>query len=84
MTVTYFTARSNLVPYAFVWEKEKPMDLSETVVVFTPEILDLCDERQDPKKTRGEPEGAKDYREIKRKIRTELKKAKETWIQGTQ
>ena len=30
---------------------------------------------------RGEPEGAKNYKEIKRKIRTELKMAKETWIQ---
>ena len=48
----------------------------------TPEILDLCDQRQDLKKKRGEPEGAKDYREIKRKIRTEMKMAKETWIQG--
>ena len=47
-----------------------------------PEILDLCDQRRDLKKKRGEPEGAKDYREIKRKIRTELKIAKETWIQG--
>ena len=26
LTLTYFTARSNLVPYAFVWEKGKPMD----------------------------------------------------------
>ena len=34
------------------------------------------------KKKRGEPEGAKDYRDIKRKIRTEMKMAKETWIQG--
>ena len=25
MTLTYFTARSNLVPYAFVWEKGKTM-----------------------------------------------------------
>ena len=33
LTLTYFTARSNLVPYAFVWEKGKTMDLSETVVV---------------------------------------------------
>ena len=33
------------------------------------------------KKRRG-PEWAKDYREIKRKIRTEMKIAKETWIQG--
>ena len=48
----------------------------------TPEILDLCDQRRDLKKKRGEPEGAKDYREIKRKIRTEMKTAKETWIQG--
>ena len=48
----------------------------------TPEIFDLCDQRRDLKKMRGEPEGAKDYREIKRKIRTEMKMAKETWIQG--
>ena len=48
----------------------------------TPEILDLCDHRRDLKKKRGEPEGAKDYREIKRKIRTEMKMAKETWIHG--
>ena len=27
LTLTYFTARSNLVPYAFVWEKGKIMDL---------------------------------------------------------
>ena len=26
-------ARSNLVPYAFVWEKAKTMDISETIVV---------------------------------------------------
>ena len=49
---------------------------------FTHEILDLCDHRRDLKKKRGEPEGAKDYREIKGKIRTEMKMAKETWIQG--
>ena len=34
------------------------------------------------KKKRSEPEGVKDYRDIKRKIRTEMKMAKETWIQG--
>ena len=34
VTVTYFTARSNLIPYAFVWEKVKTMDSSETVVVY--------------------------------------------------
>ena len=26
--------RSNLVPYAFVWEKVKTMDYSETIVVY--------------------------------------------------
>ena len=33
LTMTYFSARSNLVPYAFVWEKGKTMDFSETIVV---------------------------------------------------
>ena len=47
----------------------------------TPEIPDLCDQRRDLKKKRGEPEGAKDYREITRKIRAEIKMAKETWAQ---
>ena len=31
LTLTYFTARSNLVPYAFVWEKGKIMYFSETI-----------------------------------------------------
>ena len=34
LTMTYFTARSNLVPCAFVWEKGKTMDFSETIVVY--------------------------------------------------
>ena len=34
LTLTYFTARSNLVPNAFVWEKGKTMDFSETIVVY--------------------------------------------------
>ena len=34
LTLTYFTARSNLVPYTFVWEKGKTMDFSETIVVY--------------------------------------------------
>ena len=34
LTLTYFTTRSNLVPYAFVWEKGKTMDFSETIVVY--------------------------------------------------
>ena len=33
LTLTYFTAMSNLVHYAFVWEKGKTMDFSETIVV---------------------------------------------------
>ena len=48
----------------------------------TPEILDLYNQRRDLKKKRGGPEEAKDYREIKRKFRREMKMAKETWIQG--
>ena len=34
LNLTYFTARSNSVPYAFVWEKVKTMDFSETIVVY--------------------------------------------------
>ena len=34
LTLTYFTAKSNLVPYAFVWEKGKTMDVSETIVIY--------------------------------------------------
>ena len=33
LTLTYFTARSNLIPYAVVWEKGKTIDFSETIVV---------------------------------------------------
>ena len=32
LTLTYLTARSNLVPYAFIREKSKTMDFSETIV----------------------------------------------------
>ena len=32
--LTYFTEMSNLVPYAFVWEKGKTMDFSETIAVY--------------------------------------------------
>ena len=34
LTMTYFMARSNLVPYAFIWEKGKTMDFSETIVFY--------------------------------------------------
>ena len=33
LTLIYFTARSNLVLYAFVWEKGKTMANTETIVV---------------------------------------------------
>ena len=47
LTLTYFTARSNLVPYAFVWEKGKTMDFSETVVVYDLKLAtdDLSDKK---------------------------------------
>ena len=31
LTLTYFTARSNLVTWAFLWEKVKTVDFSETI-----------------------------------------------------
>ena len=34
LNLTYFMTRSNLVPYASVWEKGKRMDFSETIVVY--------------------------------------------------
>ena len=34
LTLIYFVVRSNLVPYAFVWEKGKTMDFSEIIVVY--------------------------------------------------
>ena len=34
LTLTYLTAWSNLVPYAFVWEKGKTVEFSGTVVVY--------------------------------------------------
>ena len=47
LTLIYFTARSNLVPYAFVWEKGKTMDFSETIVVCD---LNLAIDDQSDKK----------------------------------
>ena len=47
LTLTYFTARSNLVPYAFVWEKGKTMDFSETIVVYGLKLA--TDDRSDKK-----------------------------------
>ena len=47
MTLTYFRARSNLVPYAFVWEKGKTMDFSETIVIYDLKLA--TDDRSDKK-----------------------------------
>ena len=47
LTLTYFTARSNMVPYAFVWGKSKTMDVSETIVVCD---LKLAPDDQSDKK----------------------------------
>ena len=50
LTLIYFTARSNLIPYAFVWEKGKTMDISETTVVYD---LKPATENQSDKKSPG-------------------------------
>ena len=34
LTLTYFMARSDLVPYVFIGEKGKTMDFSETIAVY--------------------------------------------------
>ena len=46
-TLTYFTARSNMVRYAFVSKKGKTMDFSETIVVFDLKLA--TDDRSDKK-----------------------------------
>ena len=45
--MTYFAAWPNLVPYAFVWEKGKTMDFSETIVVYDLKLA--TDDRSDKK-----------------------------------
>ena len=47
LALTYFTARSNLVPYAFVWEKGKTKHFSETVVVY--DLTLATDDQSDEK-----------------------------------
>ena len=47
LTLTYFTARSNLVPYASVWEKGKTMDFSEPFGVCDLKLA--TDDRSDKK-----------------------------------
>ena len=45
LTLTYFTARSSLVLYAFVWEKGKTVDFSETIVIYDLKLA--TDDRSD-------------------------------------
>ena len=40
LTLTYFIARSNLVPYAFIWEKGKTKDFSESPTLM--HTKDVC------------------------------------------
>ena len=47
LTLTYFTARSNLVPYIFVREKGKTMDFSDPIVVYDLKLT--TDDRSDKK-----------------------------------
>ena len=39
VTLTYFTARSNLVTYAFLWEKVKTADFSETIAAYDLKVV---------------------------------------------
>ena len=43
----FYRAKSNLVPYAFVWEKGKTMDFSEAIVVYDLKLA--TDDRSDKK-----------------------------------
>ena len=47
LTLTYFTAKSHLVPYAFVLEKGKTNDFSENTVVYDLKLA--TDDRSDKK-----------------------------------
>ena len=47
LTLTFFTARSNLVTYAFVWEKGKTVYFSATIVVYDLKLA--TDDRSDKK-----------------------------------
>ena len=47
LSSTYFTAMSNLVTYAFEWEKDKTIDFSKTLVVYDLKLA--TDDRSDKK-----------------------------------
>ena len=54
LTLIYFTARSNLVPYAFVWENVKTMDLSKTRVVYDIKVGRYCQLNERFMNTKGQ------------------------------
>ena len=39
VTLTYLTTRSNLVIWAFLWEKVKSVDFSETIIIVTRKLV---------------------------------------------
>ena len=43
LSLPYFTVRSSLVPYAFVWEKGKTIDFSETIIVYDVSVGRIVD-----------------------------------------
>ena len=42
VTLTYFTARSNLITYPFLWEKVKTVDFSETIAASDLNVIRSC------------------------------------------
>ena len=44
------------------------------------DILDLCDKRRELKIRKCDPEGAAKYREVNRKIKLDMRRAKDNWI----
>ena len=71
---TYNTAVTNAASEILGKERRKKKQW------VTKDVLDLCDERKDLKKTLYEAEGAKEYREANRRIQKAVKKANEDWI----
>ena len=43
VTLTYFMARSNLVTSAFLWEKVKTVDFSETIAASDLKQMKICE-----------------------------------------
>ena len=54
LTLTYFTARSNVVPYAFVLEKVKTTDFSEIIVVYDIKVGRCCQLNESFMSTKGQ------------------------------